>query len=67
MNIIINKKEHSFAEGITLKQALEQVPNIPNSGIALALNNEVVAKDQWDSTVLHDGDQITIIKAFYGG
>ena len=39
----------------------------PTTGIAIALNNEVVPATEWGKKVLADGDKLTVIKAFYGG
>ena len=35
--------------------------------IAVAVNNRVVAKTEWSTAQLADGDAILIIRAFYGG
>ena len=67
MIVYINNKEFSFEKEHTIAQAIKEVEGIPDSGIAIALNNDVIPATQWDSTKLSDGDRITIIKAFYGG
>ncbi|MGN0229478.1 MAG: sulfur carrier protein ThiS [Muribaculaceae bacterium] len=67
MKIKINKVEQELNDGMSLKQVLEQVPNIPQSGIAVAVNGDVVPKTDWDSRTIADGDAITVIRAFYGG
>lgn len=67
MNVIINKTDYELPEGSTINDALQTLPNIPNKGVAVALNNDVVASSLWTTTTLHNGDKLTIIKAFYGG
>lgn len=67
MKIKINKVEQELNDGLSLKQVLEQVPNIPQSGIAVAVNGDVVPKTDWDTRTIADGDAITVIRAFYGG
>lgn len=67
MKIKINKVEQELNDGLSLKQVLEQVPNIPQSGIAVAVNGDVVPKTDWDTRTIADGDSITVIRAFYGG
>lgn len=67
MKIKINKVEQELNDGLSLKQVLEQVPNIPQSGIAVAVNGDVVPKTDWDTRTITDGDAITVIRAFYGG
>ena len=67
MNVFINRKEYTLPEGATVFDALQAVQNITLKGIAVALNNDVVASTDWESTTLNDSDKITIIRAFYGG
>ena len=67
MKVSINKQDYELADGTTLLAALKQVPNIPEKGIAVAVNNHVVSLSKWQETTLTDGDKITVIKAFYGG
>lgn len=67
MKVSINKQDYELADGTTLLAALKQVPNIPEKGIAVAVNNQVVSLSKWQETTLNDCDKITVIKAFYGG
>ena len=67
MKVYINKQEYEVAEGTSLSDALKQVPNLPDKGIAVALNNQVVNLAAWHETTLSENDKITVIKAFYGG
>lgn len=66
MEITINDKAVELPEGSTLQQALE-LQGISSTGIATAVNNNVVARDNRSTFVLSQGDKILIIKAFYGG
>jgi sulfur carrier protein len=38
-----------------------------SSGIAVAVNNEVVPRARWSETVLQDGDAVEIVRAVAGG
>ena len=67
MKVKINKIEHELSDGLNVSQVLEQVPNLPQSGIAVAVNGDVVPKTDWQSLIVKDGDTITVIRAFYGG
>lgn len=40
---------------------------VPARGIAVAINNRVVRRDDWSVTRLSDGDSITVITAICGG
>ena len=37
------------------------------NGIAVAVNNHVIPKNNWESTFLNDQDHITVIQATQGG
>lgn len=67
MNVYINNKQYSFDSELSIADAIKQIDGIPASGIAIALNNDVLPASQWATTTLTDGDRLTIIKAFYGG
>lgn len=41
--------------------------NVGQSNMAIAVNGQVVPKNERTSTLLNDGDSILLIKAFYGG
>ena len=36
-------------------------------GIAAAVNDEVVPRSEWDSTVFSDGDRVDVLTAVQGG
>lgn len=66
MEVKINSKTVEVASGITLAEALI-ANNIATKGIAVAVNETVIPKNCYDKHNLHQGDEIIIIKAFYGG
>lgn len=66
MNIKINDKEVTFDAAITLQEALD-AHGIKPQGIATAVNGTVVPSTERESLYLKDGDNVVIIKAFYGG
>lgn len=41
--------------------------NLPDKGIAIAVNKSIIPRNQWDECVLEEGADILIIKAFCGG
>lgn len=41
--------------------------NMVSDGIAIAINNIVIPKVQWDEHFLNEGDKLTVIKATQGG
>ena len=40
---------------------------LPERGVALAVNNKVMPRQAWAETMLNENDNVTIIKAAFGG
>lgn len=66
MIVIINGSEHEVAESANLAELVAEVSNA-SSGIAVALNEEVVPRHDWSSTVLRAGVRIEVLTAVQGG
>lgn len=67
ITVNINDKLQKLPEGSTIADALDTVEQLRSKqGIAVAVNLQVIPASQW-SRPLANGDNITIIKAFYGG
>ena len=66
MNVKINNTPFQLPEGATVSQVAEE-RNLPDRGVALAVNNQMVPRAEWNNTVLAEGDDIVILKAFCGG
>lgn len=66
MTVKINSVSLTLPDIATVQDALE-AKNIPNKGIAVAVNGKVVPSAERVKHLLKDGDNIVIIKAFYGG
>jgi len=67
MNIIINEKPYRVKNGANLSDALKEARIDNRFGIAVAVNNVVIAKTQWEDYTLNPNDQLTIINAIFGG
>lgn len=65
MEIIINNNSTDTAAANVAQLAQELA--LPERGVALAVNNKVVARARWEETVLTQGDSVTVIKAAFGG
>ena len=65
MRLRVNDKE--VQTGASNLSLFFQEQNLPATGIAIAVNNRMVPRTEWDSYVLHEGDSILIIKAVCGG
>lgn len=65
MNILVNN-EQVVTEVATLA-ALAQRLQLPEKGVAIAINNKVITRALWADTNLQENDSVTIIKAAFGG
>ena len=67
MQISINKLTYHFDENTSLESAIETLELKETNGIALALNEEIIPRREWQKTILFDEDKIIIIGAVAGG
>lgn len=66
MKINMNGEMHEILPSETLQSLLEKQLN-DLRGLAVAVNNTVVAKSSWAETVLSENDKILVITAAKGG
>lgn len=66
ITIKVNDKNKKVFQDSTVGQLVEQL-NIQTNGIAIAVNNNVVAKTNWNTSTLSENDTILIIKSTQGG
>ena len=66
MQIIVNNKAMEMAEGSTLS-ALAEALRLPEKGVAVAVNNQMIPREEWSATSLQEGTQVVVIKAACGG
>ena len=66
MKILLNNKEVLLSQGNTLHELLLQ-ENIPQLNVAIAVNNTLILRDKWATTMLSEGDNVVVITAAYGG
>ncbi len=65
MKITVNSKEVETTSQTIAELAKEL--DLPEKGIALAINNSLVPRTEWENKTLSEGDKIIIIKATCGG
>ena len=66
MNLIINNEQKQFS-GKNISE-LVRVLNLPAiRGIALAVNEKVVPRTEWEKFELKENDKVVLIKATQGG
>ena len=66
ITVEVNQQKHKVSESIIL-QALVSNLNIKTNGIAIAINNQVIKKTDWDAKDLQNNDAILIIQSTQGG
>jgi sulfur carrier protein len=66
MTITLNGSRHQIAEGTTLDQLVAFFA-LPDRGVALAMNSEVVPRPVWASTRVLPDARVEVVTAFQGG
>ncbi|HUW78560.1 MAG TPA: sulfur carrier protein ThiS [Candidatus Nanopelagicaceae bacterium] len=66
MNIILNGSNEEVSDDTHLSDIVLKLSN-SSTGIAIAVDNEVVPQSLWLSTTLHAGAQVEILAAVQGG
>jgi len=67
MEITVNQEAYQVTDVCTVQYLLAVILNTPAKGIAVAVNEAILSKGNWESHILNPGDQIIIIKATQGG
>jgi sulfur carrier protein len=66
ITVTVNGEPREVPAGATVEQLIRQVTGQP-TGIAAALNGEVVPRRQWPATRLADRDRVEVVTAVQGG
>ena len=68
MKVLLNGADAELDAGATIRTALDAL-DLPGAGrgVAVAVDAEVVPRGQWDSTELHEGARVEILRAIQGG
>ena len=66
MKVILNGTPHDLDDGASLATAVANLTTA-TTGIAAAVNGEVVRQPSWSQTPLSDGDLVEVITAVQGG
>jgi sulfur carrier protein len=66
VEILINGAAHQVADDMSLDRAVALISNAA-SGVAAAVNGQVVRRVSWPSTRLAAGDEIEVLTAVQGG
>jgi sulfur carrier protein len=66
MQITVNGEVQQAPDGLALTELVRQISD-QQTGIAVALNSEVVPRGSWPDTSLRAGDRIDVVSAVQGG
>lgn len=66
MRVMINGTARELPRGATVAQAVRTLTEM-TTGVAVAVNDEVVSRGAWDSTPLSDADRVEVVTAVQGG
>lgn len=66
MTIEVNGATREVDGGTHLGELVDQVV-ADRRGVAVAVDGEVVARAEWDTTPLHDGAHVEVVGAVQGG
>ena len=64
--IVVNGDRHESASQLSLADAVALLSSAP-TGVAAALNGEVIRRADWPRTLLQDGDEVEVVTATQGG
>ena len=66
MRLIINGKEQSFSDSLTLSELIAQL-GMKGDRVAVELNRDIISRAAWPETLLKDGDHLEIVHFVGGG
>ncbi len=66
MIISINDTQYTLKNSQSLESLCDDL-NFVTSGIAIAVNDEVIPRKKWGDLTINDGDKILVITATAGG
>ncbi|MDA8480434.1 sulfur carrier protein ThiS [Citrobacter sp. Awk 4] len=66
MQIQFNDEPMQCAVGMSVTDLLNQLDQL-KPGAALALNQQILPREQWEQQIVQDGDQILLFQVIAGG
>ena len=66
ITIVVNGEPHEAASGASLADAVALLTTA-QSGVAAAVNGEVIRRAEWQQTQLSDGAEVEVVTATQGG
>ncbi|MGY6649052.1 sulfur carrier protein ThiS [Wenyingzhuangia sp. IMCC45574] len=66
ITIKVNNQSKEIPDSSSVAQLLQQLEQ-PEKGIAVAINQQIITKNNWETQEVLNGDDILIIQATQGG
>ncbi len=66
ITVLLNDAPKGLAASATVAELLRELV-LPERGIAVAVNGEVVRRSEWAAHALSDGDRVDVLTAAQGG
>ncbi|NEG95075.1 sulfur carrier protein ThiS [Leclercia adecarboxylata] len=66
MRILFNDEPMQCGDDLTVATLLNQLRQL-KPGVALALNQQILPREQWDKQQVREGDQILLFQVIAGG
>ncbi len=66
VQVKLNGEPRELPEGTTVAQAVAEL-TVLDTGVAAAVNGDVVPRGSWAATPLRAGDQVEVVTAVQGG
>jgi sulfur carrier protein len=66
VNVLVNGKPTQLAAGATVQSVLASL-DLPDRGVAVAVDAEVVPRGEWPEHELSEGARVEVLRAIQGG
>jgi len=69
LSITVNGEDRSVPQGYQLTDVLQDLEIDPDyaTGVAVAINREVIRRQDWGDVAVDDGDDVEVVQAQQGG
>lgn len=67
MNLTINQEPASFEATPPSVMALVEERGMPRKAVVIAVNGEVLRREEWEAKKLKEGDEVEVVRAVAGG
>ncbi|MGI8406860.1 MAG: sulfur carrier protein ThiS, partial [Thermomicrobiales bacterium] len=67
MNLTVNQQSVSIDHDAPTIAVFLRDRSLPDKAIVIAINGDIIARSDWDSIILKEGDDMEIVRAVSGG